>query len=366
MSELPMHGGQLRAIAEEFGVAQERLLDFSANINPDGPPESLRAALRAAVEDLSLLTSYPDLEERTLRTAVGAFVSLPVTCSVVANGFAPLLSAAIEALQVRRCLLPVPAFVEYRRVLEQGGVEVVPLPLREEAKFRYNVDAILAAAVSQRCDTVLLANPQNPTGVLLPAEAMRSLIERMAESGLRVLLDEAFIDYVPQASIVRLVESAMNLVVFRSVTKFFAVPGLRVAYALSNATWAEAMRRRIAPWAITILAARAVMRGFEDTAFAEATRARNVTRRTELDAALRGMGLRVSPGQANFLFFRVSGSDGEGLRERMIMRHGVVLRSCANYEGLDRSYYRVAVRTQEQNRRLMAALSSELKSAGRG
>jgi threonine-phosphate decarboxylase len=155
-------------------------------------------------------------------------------------------------------------------------------------------------------------------------------------------------------------------VVFRSVTKFFAVPGLRVAYALSNAAWALAMRRRIAPWAITTLAARAVMRGFEDTAFAERTRAQNLTRRADLEAALRGIGLRVSPGQANFLLFRVSGSDGEGLRERMILRHGIVLRSCANYEGLDRSYYRVAVRTQEENRRLMAALSSELKGAARG
>jgi threonine-phosphate decarboxylase len=127
------------------------------------------------------------------------------------------------------------------------------------------------------------------------------------------------------------------------------------------------MRRRIAPWAITTLAVRAVMRGFEDTAFAEMTRARNLTRRTELEAALRAMGLRVSPGQANFLLFRVSVSDGEGegLRERRIARHGIVLRSRANFEGLDCSDYRVAVRTQQENRRLMAALSSELKSTAR-
>jgi threonine-phosphate decarboxylase len=358
---LPMHGGQICAVAIEFGVPQDALLDFSANINPDGPPESLRTALRAAVEDVSLLTCYPDLEEHALRTAVCEFVSLPVACSVVANGFAPLLATAAAALQIKRCLLPVPAFVEYRRVLEQGSVEVIPLPLCENAEFRYDVDAILAAAASQRCDTVLLANPQNPTGVLLPTDAMRPLVERAATTGLRVLVDEAFIDYTPEASIASLVPATTNLIVFRSVTKFFAVPGLRVAYALTNPAWAAAMRRWIAPWAITTLAARAVMHGLRDTAYAQATRTRNLARRAALESALRGMGLHVYPGQANFLLFRADATAGDGLRERMIVRHGIVLRSCANYEGLDHRYYRVAVRTEAENHRLVAALSRELQ-----
>jgi threonine-phosphate decarboxylase len=351
-----MHGGQLLAIAEQFGVEHDRLIDFSANINPDGPPAALRAGLRAAVEDLSLLTSYPDLEERALREAVAEFASAAMDCCSVANGFAPLLAATAQALAVRRCLLPVPAFGEYRRVLEQAGVEVVTLPLSAEGDFPYNVDAILNAAMEAGCDALLLANPQNPSGVLSPADAMRALIGRAEQAGLRVLVDEAFIDYAPEESITG--EAVSNLVVFRSVTKFFAVPGLRVAFAVSNAEWTEQIRRRLAPWAITTLAARAVICGLADTAFADASRERNERRRVEMAAALEALGVHVYPGCANFLLFRVDG--GETLWERMITRHHIVLRSCANYEGLDASYFRAAVRTEAENRLLLEALACEL------
>jgi threonine-phosphate decarboxylase len=358
MRSLPPHGGQLRAIAEQFGVPEDCLLDFSANINPDGPPTALLQGLRAAVDDLSLLTSYPDLEETALREAVAAFVAVPVSCCGVANGFAPLLAATAQALAVRRCLLLVPAFGEYRRVLEQAGVEVISLRLRAEDEFRYDIDGILNAAAETQCDTLLLANPQNPSGMLLPAEEMRALSARAAQTGLRVLVDEAFIDYAPEQSITGDAPIASHLVVFRSMTKFFAVPGLRVAFAVSNAAWAAEIRRKVAPWAITALAARAVICGLADTAFAETTRERNQRRRMEMAATLEALGVPVYPGRANFLLFTVA--DALALRERMITRHHIVLRSCSNYEGLDATYLRTAVRTETENRLLLEALAVEL------
>jgi threonine-phosphate decarboxylase len=211
---------------------------------------------------------------------------------------------------------------------------------------------------------LLLANPQNPSGVLLPADGMRALIARAAQAGLRVLVDEAFIDYVPNESITEDAPMASHLVVFRSVTKFFAVPGLRVAFAVSNEAWTEAIRRRVAPWAITSLAARAVICGLADAAFAEASRERNDRRRAEMAAALKALGVPVYPGRANFLLFTVP--DAAALRERMITRHHIVLRSCANYESLDATYLRTAVRTEAENRLLLEALARELGSEWRG
>jgi len=361
VSRLPAHGGQLLAVATRFGVAAAELTDFSANINPDGPPAALLAGLREAVEELSLLTSYPDLEELGLREAVAGVVSLPMECCVVANGFVPLLAAAVQALGVRRCLLTVPAFSEYRRALEQAGAEVVVLRLSGDDLFRYNSDAIVRAAEEAGCDTVLLANPQNPSGVLAAAGLMRSLVEQAEQIGLRVLVDEAFIDYAPEESIASAVQVARNLVVFRSVTKFFAVPGLRVAFAVSHAAWAEEIRQRLAPWAITTLAARALMAGLANEEFASASRKRNQRRRAELEAALRGLGFWVCSGAANFLLFRVP--NGESLWERMITQHRIVLRSCANYEGLDATYYRAAVRSEAENRQLIEALACECPGA---
>jgi len=356
---LPVHGGQLRAIAEQFGVERDLLIDFSANINPDGPPATLLAGLRAAVDDLSLLTNYPDLEEHALREAVSQFASIPTECCTVANGFAPLLAATVQALAVQRCLLPVPAFSEYRRVLEQAGVDVVPMSLPADREFHYDVDAILTMAAQARCDTLLLANPQNPSGVLSSAEEMQMLLSRGERAGLRVLLDEAFIDYAPEESITCEAPTASNLMVFRSVTKFFSVPGLRVAFAVCNDAWAARIRRILAPWAITTLAARAVICGLVDTAFADASRENNRRRCRLLTEALEALEVRVYPGRANFLLFQVP--NGETLRQRMITRHRIVLRSCANYEGLDATYLRTAVRSEAENRLLLEALSCELQ-----
>ncbi len=237
---------------------------------------------------------------------------------------------------------------------------VVPLPLTTDVDFRYDGDALLRAAAEAHCDTLLLANPQNPSGILLPATEMRALLSRAEQAGLRVLIDEAFIDYVPQQSVTPEVQGATNLVIFRSVTKFFSVPGLRVAFAVSNTAWAEEIRRLLAPGRSPLWPPRAVICGLADTAFADASRTHNHLRRTAMETALRAMGLHVFPGQANFLLFSVP--NGETLRARMITRHGIVLRSCANYEGLDATYYRTAVRTEPENRRLLEALACELKS----
>ncbi|MBW4028182.1 MAG: aminotransferase class I/II-fold pyridoxal phosphate-dependent enzyme [Acidobacteria bacterium] len=358
---MPLHGGQLRALAERFGVAEDSLLDFSANINPDGPPVGVRLALREAVEADSTLTLYPDLEERALRQAIARHLGIQVEAVIVGNGFVPLLSAVLAALGVRRCLLAVPCFNEYRRTLEQVGVGVVPFALQVAEGFAYDLDAMLAAAVGGGCDAVLLANPQNPSGVMAKRAAVLRLVERAAGLGVRVLVDEAFVDYAPEESVVfegvASAASAENLVVFRSVTKFFALAGLRVAYGVASAAVAGRVRERIAPWSITTLASIGVMAALSDAVYAAEARRRNLARQEALASALASLGVRVFAGRANFLLFQAA-SDA-GLWERMIVR-GVVLRYCGEYEGLEAGFYRVAVRDEGENERLVEALRLEL------
>jgi threonine-phosphate decarboxylase len=126
--ELPLHGGQLRHIAARFGVPAVQLLDFSANINPAGPPAAVLASLSASLEDLSTLTAYPDLEEAELKRAIARYASVRAENVAVANGFVPLLDTALRVLGVRRCLLPAPAFVEYRKALDRAPIRCLPRP----------------------------------------------------------------------------------------------------------------------------------------------------------------------------------------------------------------------------------------------
>ena len=358
----PLHGGQLRQIAERFGIPASKLLDFSANINPDGPPAAVLSTLRASLDDLSVITNYPDLGETELRKHLSHYAGVPAENIAVANGFIPLLEAALRTLSIHRCLLPVPSFVEYRGALTHTHVEITPLILTPESKFSYDIDAMLHGSH----DAILLANPQNPSGVISNREWLIDLARRASERSIYVLLDEAFIDYVPDQSLALETRNFSNLVVFRSVTKFFGMPGLRVAYMIATSDVTSQISNNLAPWAITTLSSRAVFAAVEDLEYADRTRSLNRNRRAQLQRMLEDIGIYSYPSSANFLLLRLPPSlDHNVFWERMIVEHSIVLRSCTNYEALAAGHLRVAVRSDQENERLVNAMSQVLVTCGR-
>ena len=343
---LPIHGGQLQALAERFNIPISEFVDFSANINPEGPPPSVLSTLRASLDDMSVLTSYPDLRESDLKESVARYAGVSPQQVVVANGFVPLLEAALRILPIRNCLLPVPAFVEYRKALARAQVAIISFPLAPESNFAYEIDATTCGEQ----DAILMANPQNPSGVLCDLETMLGLVQKAAEKNTYVLLDEAFIDYEPKQSLAPYVDRFPNLIVFRSVTKFHGIPGLRVAYSVANAQIAREFHESLAPWSITNLASRAVIAALEDCEYSVRTRELNQRRRTELQLQIETLGIRVYPSSANFLLFRLPASmEPVGFWQRLIEEHRVVLRHCINYEGLSPHHFRVAVKTDREN-----------------
>ena len=362
--QVPAHGGQLRAISLRFGIPADDILDFSVNINPDGPPPAVLPALRRALEDPHSLTSYPDLEYKTLKLAIGSHSGVPMHSITVGNGFVSLLQAALSALRVRSCLLPVPAFSEYRASLHQAGVETIPFPL-EPARFQYDAGALLHAlharssAVTPRA--ILLANPQNPSGALAPASLLLELVHRAADLGITILLDEAFIDYATSESLTREAPSLPNLIVFRSVTKFYSVPSLRAAYAISSPPHADAMAQALAPWSISTLAAEGITAALAEPVFEQSSRERNAARRLHLEALLAGSGVETYPSAANFLLLKLPGHlRGESIWTDLVIHERLLTRSCTNFEGLSPPHLRVSIRASPDNERLVAALGRVL------
>ncbi|MHB1745306.1 MAG: aminotransferase class I/II-fold pyridoxal phosphate-dependent enzyme, partial [Acidobacteriaceae bacterium] len=181
---VPLHGGQLRQISELFNIPSSLLIDFSANINPDGPPPAVLSALRTCLEDISILTAYPDLEQTELKQSIADYAGVRPQNLAVANGFIPLLDLALGTLKLKRCLLPLPAFVEYRRSLARAGVEIKRHILTTDSNFRYDIDAMLRGDH----DAVLLANPQNPSGVLTNREVLLQFVSQCSERKITVLL----------------------------------------------------------------------------------------------------------------------------------------------------------------------------------
>lgn len=355
---VPLHGGQLRQISERFDIPSSQLIDFSANISPDGPPAAVLSTLRTILEDVSILNAYPDLEQAGLKQAIADYGGVHRKNIVAANGFVPLLESALRALKVKRCLLPVPAFVEYRRSLERAEVEIEPHILSPDSNFHYDFD-ILAHG---KHDAVLLANPQNPSGVLTSRDILLQFVAECADRNITVFLDEAFIDYAPLDSLTPDVERFANLVVFRSVTKFHGIPGLRVAYAVANQAIARALDEYLPPWPITTLASYAVISALADHPFAERTRLHNEGRRTRVSTDLDALGIRSYPSAANFLLLRCpEGASAELLWRHMIIEHHIVLRDCSNYEALPAGHLRAAIRTGQENDRLVEAVAQSLQ-----
>ncbi len=355
----PSHGGQLQQIAERFGIPASELLDFSANINPEGPPATVLSTLRASLDDCSVLTEYPDLQLTEVKRAIASYARVDTPNITVANGFVPLLEAALRALPIRRCLLPVPCFVEYRKTLARAGVEIAPCALNADSGFKYDPAAMVAGAE----DAILLANPQNPSGICHYAALIRNLVIRASGNKMRIFLDEAFIDYVPEHSLTSETNEFPNLIVFRSVTKFHGMPGLRVAYAVANPALSSQITESVPPWPVTTLASRAVSAALDDRRYADRTRAQNIENRNLLQHGLERLGLSVYPSSANFILFRIrSEVDPDVFWQHMIVQHGIILRACTNYEGLLHGHFRAAVRTREENNRLVEALGETLFS----
>lgn len=351
----PLHGGQLRHIAERFNIPEHNLADFSVNINPSGPPTAVLSALHAAINDPSNLMLYPDLQHMHLKKAIAQHLNLTPDHIIVANGFVQLLEAILRTLPIHTCLLPVPAFVEYRRVLTHTNIATTLHTLTTESNFSYDLRSLL----TRQHDAILLANPQNPSGVTHSATVMYELTAAASSRGTYVLLDEAFIDYIPEHSLTNAIDELPNLIAFRSVTKFHAIPGLRVAYAVANPQLASTINEALPPWPITTLAAHAVIAALGEKTYATTSRAENNVSRAELHKYLADLGFTVYPSAANFLLFRLSAAiDHDRFWQDMICTHGIVLRSCANYEALPPGHFRAAVLTPQKNAQLGSAIAT--------
>lgn len=346
-----VHGGDWAGYRAEFGCDA---LDFSANVSPLGLPAGVAAAITNA---LPTADRYPDPLCRELRAALAGAEGVPADWILCGNGAADLIFRLALAVRPRRALLPAPTFAEYEAALQTVGCAVQRVFLREENEFAVTEEFI--DAVTPETDIVFLCQPNNPTGQVTPPALVERLMRRCAECGAVLVVDECFLDFLPDRdawTAKQLLRDAPQLIILKAFTKLYAMAGVRLGYALcGDAALLEKMRGAGQPWAVSSLAQAAGLAALQETAYADAVRALIAEQRPRMAAGLRALGLRVMDGQANYLLFRATPDFGEKLRRR-----GAVVRSCANYPGLDAAWYRTAVRTAEENTRLLQIMGEIL------
>ncbi len=357
----PAHGGDIARIAERYGVDGAALLDFSVNVNPLGAPRAVLDYLADGESLRRALGAYPDREARALKEALTERYEIPAEAIVVGNGSAALLDAVLRALPPGPCLVPVPAFSEYARAIAACGYSRRTFPLDSANDFRLDVAETIAALQRERPGVLILTNPHNPSGALCGRDALRAIVRAASAVRCTVLLDEAFIDYAPAESLTAEAAEREHLVVLRSLTKFFAMPAMRVGYAVAVPQVARRIEACLPSWPVGTFAIEAGARALRDRKFEERSIAQNDESRDALACRLRELGLRVLPSAANFLMCEIPASWGArgAICERLVRSWGIVVRDCGDYEGCaERSFVRVGVKDRTSNERLVRAFRS--------
>ena len=352
------HGGRVYEAARRWGIEPHQVLDFSANINPLGPPLAVLSAIEDALTPVSLRV-YPDAHN--FGSALADKHRLMPDEIVVGSGAASLMFAVIHALSPKRVLILEPAFVEYSRASAAVNAQITTALLTEERDFIPDFESLLRAVKERQFDLVILNSPHNPTGVLYPRDALLSLIDAAEKYNAAVLLDEAFIDYAPEGSLVSLAATKSHLIVLRSLTKFYAMPGLRIGYAVCAASLAGRIRQQIDPWSVSTVALEAGSVALDEVEFDVESRRANAVAREEFAGALRGIGLEVLPSAANFLLGKLPhGGSGEDLQGWLESKR-ILIRRCDSFHGLGEAFIRLAVRSSSDNVRLVCLIEEWLK-----
>ncbi len=340
-----LHGGNIYPYLEEKGCEP---LDFSVNISPLSVPEEVK---RAFVNEADHLHRYPDDECTELRELLSARYNIPSERIVIGNGASDLIYRIAYALRCRKVLIPVPAFSEYESAFAVAGSETDFYYAAESKDFV--LDSNFVDAVDQDTDAVIMGVPSNPCGRLVDGTLLKNILEKCREYGTYLIWDECFLPFIEDGLLISEEDFTENVIIIRSFTKIFAMPGVRLGYCLcGNEKTAEMIRRAGAPWQVSSMACKAGLTALEMNEYV--ARVRDVVRaeRNRLHAALEKAGARVVMSDVDFILFQ-----SEDLTEEEFMKRGIMIRNCGNFRGLDETWHRIAVKSSEDNDVLISAIT---------
>ncbi len=364
------HGGNIYLLAERLGVREDEIIDFSASINPLGVPESVQAAIR---ENMKCLFNYPDPDARRLRTRIAGRTGVSPDSIICGNGSTELIYLIVRALRPAGVLIPAPTFSEYERAVKQQAAiagrapEIEYFHLKEENDFDINADEFIGAMEGNRhldhpsnvgpqpFRMAFLCNPNNPTGRLIKRGDMLKIADAARALKCVLVVDEAFIDFCPGASIADEVMNNPYLIVLRSLTKIYALSGLRIGYAVMPPSLLDAVKETKEPWTVNTLAQIAGAVALGDDAYL--TRGLGLVEREKgtIEHGFRQLGISFYPSAVNYYLVRMEKAQEMAAH---LKRKGILVRDCSNFVGLDSSFVRIAVKSGSDNKRLCEEISA--------
>jgi len=354
------HGGTIYAIARQMGIEPSELLDFSASINPLGFSPRVKRALRG--HDDAIL-HYPDQEAHDFIQELARYHRLPAANIIAGNGSTELIFLLPRVIKTKKVLIVVPTFSEYESSIRQAGGKVFYLRTTEEEQFSIQPQAVLKE-LQKGYDALYICNPNNPTGVLTSKEVLKDIAHSARQRSTAVIIDETFIDFNENQSVKYETKELENIYILRSMTKFFALPGLRAGYLISAAGNIKKLREQQEPWTMNALAQYAGVESLRDKDYIQRSLHYMKTARHELAAGLQRIPcLKVFASGANYLLIKLLAPAplSVSMLYSKLLEERIIIRKCNTFQGMGDRFFRIAVRKKSENRLLIGKLKKMLE-----
>jgi threonine-phosphate decarboxylase len=356
-----VHGGNIWKASREFGITLNQVIDFSSPINPMGIPKKVLPSIR---RHLSLIKNYPDPDHEWLLEALSNYVGVDSNNIVVGNGSTELIYLFTEVFVDggSEAVIPVPTFGEYKMATMRVGGRPSLVRCDPTHNFRLSFEK-LEKAFSKNTRMIFLCNPNSPTGRLYERDNVLRIIKLASEKDALVFLDESYVDFVnddKRYSMTKYIARYDNLFVLRSLTKFFALAGLRIGFGVASPDLVKALKRAKMPWSVNSLAMFAAMEAVKDEEYIKKSRMLISRSKREMQTMLQEIPwLRVYPSETNFFLAEITRADLTATQLKQgLARTGLLIRDCSNFDGLDNRFLRVSVNKPEENKRLIEHLKS--------
>ncbi|MFE8698876.1 threonine-phosphate decarboxylase CobD [Cytobacillus sp. FJAT-53684] len=349
----PAHGSNPQYLYEAMEVTMpDNKVDFSANINPLGPPPLLKKNWHQLME---VISDYPDPKGERLKQKLAKREGISKDQILIGNGGAELISLLGRMLAGKKVLIVQPAFSEYEEACWINGCTIDYHQLEPDS-WEWEDDGFLTKL--QKADALFFCNPSNPTGVFYDQSLVFHLLQACKENDCLIIIDEAFYDFlIEYESIVPYIEKCSQLVIIRSMTKMFAIPGLRLGYIMAHPSIIEQMSALQPHWSINALALKAGEWCLESKTYIDETRKLIQSERERLFIFYKEWNFQVSPSQINFYLLKDPSLKDQLPLFQFLIERGIIPRHTMNFRGLEGGWLRFAIKGPEDNDQLMEAMT---------
>ena len=354
---MEIHGGNIYKLQRE---GKKDILDYSSNINPLGVPESF---IKAVSENFSVLTRYPDINYTELRESIGKYNNIESENIIAGNGATEVLFLYIKALKPKKVLIAAPTFAEYERAVKNAECEIDFFELKEEDNFILNKDKFIQKA--KNYNLAVICNPNNPTGKFISKEIIFEINENLKKSGTKLFIDECFIEFISgwKEKTSALFKSE-NIFILRALTKFFALPGLRLGYGICfDKKITEKINEMREPWSVNGFADLAGKVILNDIEYIKNTEKWILEERKYFTDSLKKIEenkkIKIYETETNFILIKLLEMTSEEFKSRMEEKN-ILVRNASNFKFLDNSFIRLAIKDREKNKKVIEAIREVL------